>query len=267
MGNLNLTTIQAPNADHSVEIVANYLAKKLEISVDFVVDISWEERDIKIDKGEIEIGWICGLPYINKFDRPNSQIELLAAPVMTGERYQDKPIYFSDVVVRLDSAFFSFKDLRGTKWAYNEPNSQSGYNITRYHLAVIGEPKNFFGKVIKTGSHQRALKLIRQGRVDAAAIDSTVLETEFRNSPEIRDDIRILEALGPSPIPPYVISTQVPKILREQIRDLITHMHQDNEGSSNLQEVEIARFEIVSDSDYDIIREMVKFADNQGVKL
>jgi ABC-type phosphate/phosphonate transport system substrate-binding protein len=30
-----------------------------------------------------------------------------------------------------DSPYRTFADLQGCRWAYNEPNSHSGYNITR----------------------------------------------------------------------------------------------------------------------------------------
>jgi len=37
----------------------------------------------------------------------------IAAPVLMGERYHDRPLYFSDVIVDRDSRFRSFLDLRG----------------------------------------------------------------------------------------------------------------------------------------------------------
>jgi phosphonate transport system substrate-binding protein len=89
-------------------------------------------------------------------------IELLAAPVMQGSRYEQRPIYFSDVVVHRDSPFHSLAQLRGASWAYNEPRSHSGHLLTRYYLETRGEggPEGYFGAVIAAGSHQRALELI-----------------------------------------------------------------------------------------------------------
>ncbi|MEJ2750807.1 MAG: PhnD/SsuA/transferrin family substrate-binding protein [Anaerolineae bacterium] len=128
MKKLIFSSCQAPNADFLIRDLADYVGRRLHIPTQFVNDIPWPERERRLDAGEIDICWICGLPYVLKADRPEAVIELLAAPVMAGARYQDRPVYFSDVVVHRDSPFRRFADLRGASWAYNEPGSQSGYN-------------------------------------------------------------------------------------------------------------------------------------------
>ena len=257
---LKFTSIQAPNADAVCTLIAEYVGDCLGLPTVFVNDISWPEREHRLDRGEIHIGWICGLPYVWKVDRPHLQIELLAAPVMQPPRYQDQPIYFSDVVVRRDSPYQTFADLRGTTWAYNDPNSQSGYNITRFHLAGLGETSGFFGRVIVSGAHQTSLQMILEGRIDASAIDSTVLETELQRYPGVAQQIRIIETLGPSPIPPWVIRKGLPADLRANIRQVFLQMHQDPRGQSLLAQSNIARFVRVKDEFYDSIREMEKLA-------
>jgi phosphonate transport system substrate-binding protein len=94
---------------------------------------------------------------------------------MCGKRYGGRPVYFSDVVVRSDSSVQSFADLRGAAWAYNELTSQSGYNITRYTLAIRGETGAYFSRVVLAGSHQRSLVLVLDGSVDAAPEGSALL--------------------------------------------------------------------------------------------
>ena len=137
---------------------------------------------------------------------------------MTGKRYNDLPIYFLDVMVREQRAYRTFDDLRGSTWAYNEPGSQSGYNITRYHLAWIDAPRPFFKQAVEAGSHERAIQLVMEGSVDAAAIDSTVLEIARERDPTIEKHTRVLATLGPSPIPPLVISKQLDAGLRSIVK-------------------------------------------------
>jgi len=257
---LKFTSIQAPNADEVCALIAGYVGDHLGLSAVFVNDIPWPEREHQLDGGRIHIGWICGLPYVWKADRFDPQLELLAAPVMQSPRYQDQPIYFSDVVVRRDSSYQTFADLRGATWAFNEPQSQSGYNITRFHLAVLGETSGFFGRVLASGAHQTSLQMILEGRIDASAIDSTVLETELKRLPTIAEQIRIIETLGPSPIPPWVIRKELPADLRTNIRQIFLQMHQNPRGQSILVQDHIARFVQVKDEFYDSIREMEKMA-------
>ena len=260
MDQLALTSIQAPNQDFIGRLLSQYIGRRLGIPVTYVDDISWQEREQMLDQGRIQAGWICGLPYIWKADRPQPAIELLAAPVMQGARYENRPVYFSDVIVHRDAAYQTFADLRGAIWAFNEPNSHSGYNITRYHLASLGETAGYFGKVIEAGSHQGALEMVLARQIDASAIDSTVLEVELRRRPFILDQIRIIEILGPSPIPPWVVSCHLPPEHRSTIRRVLLQMHQDPSGRQMLDQATISHFAEVTDQDYDPIRRMAEKA-------
>jgi phosphonate transport system substrate-binding protein len=130
---LRFSSCQAPIAELFCEALAAFIGESLSIPSEFVGDIPWQERYRLLERGDIQVCWICGLPYVKK-----NNVDLLAAPVMSDPRYGGKPVYYSDVVVRADSSFRSFEDLRGVRWAYNEPGSHSGYNVTRYYLAKDG---------------------------------------------------------------------------------------------------------------------------------
>jgi phosphonate transport system substrate-binding protein len=106
----------AENADFICRAITQYIAARLGITAEFINDIPWQERERLLDAGRIQVCWICGLPYVWKAADPLAQIELLAAPVMSGERYRERPIYFSDVVVHQGSSFRTFADLRGASW-------------------------------------------------------------------------------------------------------------------------------------------------------
>lgn len=261
MNTLTLTSLQSANADPDIRAIAAYLGERLGLPVAFADAPRWQDREALFDRGEAQIAWLCGLVYVDKRDQVNEQdggrpIELLAAPVMQGERYAAQPVYFSDVVVRADSRFQRFADLRGARWAYNNRGSHSGHLITRYHLARLGEDGGFFGRVVESGAHQRSLALILAGEIDASAIDSTVLETELLLRPELAGQIRIVERLGPSPIPPWVIRREVPAPLAAGLRRCFVEMHADPAAAALLAAAQTLRFVPVQDSDYDPIRRM-----------
>ena len=260
MDKLTITSIQAPNQDWIAASLARYLSQKMGIPCEFRSNPPWQEREYLLDTGQINIGWICGLPYVHKIDQAGVPIELLAAPVMSKPRYQDRPIYFSDVIVRRESSFRSFEDLRGRKWAFNEPSSQSGYNLTKFMLAELGELNDYFGDVREAGSHQAALQMLLDGKIDGTSIDSTVLEIEQKNRPEISEDLRTIATWGPSPIPPWVIHKQVPTSTRDRIRSVMLGMETDVEGKAALADLGMIRFTQVSDADYNPIREMARRA-------
>lgn len=251
----------APNMEFICRDLADYLSERLTVPVKARLDIPWQERERLLDMGQIQVGWICGLPYVRKADQPLPTVALLAAPVMRGERYQNQPIYFSDVVVRQNAPFRSLADLRGAAWAYNEPGSHSGYNVVRYALAARGETGDFFGRVIESGAHQNSLRMIVDGDIDASAIDSTVLEREVHENPAIRQQIRVIDTFGPSPIPPWVISRWVPEAARAKFREAFLSMEDDPGGRELLERGGLRRFAGVSDRDYGPIREMARMAE------
>src|SRR5438309_3173591 len=114
-----------------------------------------EGRDFEqLRDGSVDLAFLCGLPYVRLAGQCPGMLQPLAAPVLDEARYQDRPIYFSDVIVRRDSGLATFSDLRGCRWAYNDPDSLSGCLLVRYHLLQIGVTEAFFGSVTFSGRHQ-----------------------------------------------------------------------------------------------------------------
>jgi phosphonate transport system substrate-binding protein len=249
----------AQNADAMCRDLTSYLGQQLGLPTEFVDNVPWQKREQLFDAGQIDLCWICGLPYVQKIDL-GADIEICAAPVMKSERYGDQPVYFSDVIVRSDSPYRSFSDLRGVTWAYNEPRSHSGFNIVCDYLARGGYTLDYFSRLLEAGSHQSALRLILAGDVAAAAIDSTVLDAEFARTPQCGTELRSIAVLGPSPAPPWVMSKTLPADLRDTIRRCLTAMSADAAGRRILDSWGISELRAVADAAYDPIRNMEQSA-------
>jgi phosphonate transport system substrate-binding protein len=158
--------------------------------------------------GSVDVAFVCSPPLIWL----GRAVEAIAAPVLSDRRYEDRPLYSSEVVVAADCALRSLTDLRGARWAYNEPSSWSGYWTT---LTRVGD-WSYFGEAVAAGSHQRALRMVASGEVDGSAIDAHVLAVELRGCPELADQVRVIETLGPAPIQPVVVRADLdPEVKRE----------------------------------------------------
>ena len=83
----------------------------LDCDTELVVGGSFDE----FAEGQADVGFICGLPYVLLMRQEPPPVEVLAAPILEGERYGQRPIYFSDVIVRADSTLQTFADLRGQR--------------------------------------------------------------------------------------------------------------------------------------------------------
>jgi phosphonate transport system substrate-binding protein len=260
MAELRVGTFLAPNMMPVYEAITETIARRLGTTAELVVETSYENCATDVN----DVCFVCSLPYV-MFEREGISPSLpTAAPVLTGARFGGKPIYFSDVIVRAESGFGSFLDLRGCRWAYNEPLSQSGYGITRYHLVTLGETNGFFGDVIEAGYHETAIEMVRDGEVDAAAIDCQVLAVAVREHPDLTETLRVVETLGPSTIQPIGVSRRLGEAVRASIRDALVTMHEDRHLAARLAHGFIERLVPVEASSYDDIRAMVDECERAG---
>jgi phosphonate transport system substrate-binding protein len=254
---LQAVTFLAPNMLPVYRFMMEHLGGKLGCPITLSVGSDYAELL------HADLTLICGLPYV-QYTRPHyavSPIEALAAPVLTGDRFQHRPIYYSDVIVHRDSPFQSFADLRGCSWAYNEPESQSGYGITRYRLAQMGETNGYFGKVVQSGFHQQSIRKVSHRQVDASAIDAQVLAVELRDHPRLAAQLRVIDSLGPSTIQPLAAASRLPEPLKRDIRAILADMHRDPAARAVLDRGLIDHFAPVSDADYDDIRAMLAYCE------
>jgi phosphonate transport system substrate-binding protein len=167
----------------------------------------WRE----LDSERIDIAFVCSPPLIWL----GGVVEAIAAPVLTDPRFGGKPLYCSEVIVKRDSPFQSLDDLRGARWAINEPSSWSGYWVTLHRVGSW----DFFGEVVEAGFHERALQMVASGEIDGAAIDNHVLGVALRNAPQLAGLLRVVETLGPSPSQPVVVRSGLEPAVKEQIRE------------------------------------------------
>jgi len=260
---LRVVSLLAQNARPLYERITHYLAASLAAPAELLGGTLPERRQ-RLDEGKADVAFLCGWPYALRHDRPEPQVELLCAPVMTGLRYGGRPVYFTDVIVRHDHPARSIADLRGAVWSYNDTGSHSGYNVMRHHLLQLGETRGYFGRVVDAGTHQGSIQMVLDGRIDASGIDSTVLETEIAGRPEIAAGLRTIASLGPSPIPPVVVARHVEPSLAARVRDVFLGMAADPAGHAILAAGRVATFVPMQDADYDPIREMARRAEAAG---
>jgi len=249
---LRFVTFLSSSAYGVYEYVSQYIGEQLarptELSVGQSLDALTDEQ--------VDVGFVCGLPFSLMAQHDDAPFELLAAPVLHGKRYRGQPIYFSDIVVRRGSTFTSFDTLGGCTWGYNEEISHSGWNLVCARLYKCGLTPAYFGKMIKTGSHMKSLAMVADGELDAAAIDSHVLDIFRLHHAEQYARLRIIETLGPSGIPPVVVSKSLDGSLKREIQRIILSIHNDPHGVGVLRKGCIERFISVTDEHYQSIRHM-----------
>jgi ABC-type phosphate/phosphonate transport system substrate-binding protein len=112
----------------------------------------------------------------------------------------------SYIVVGKTSALDELEQLRGTRFAINEIDSNSGMNLPRRLFAPYASDKRFFADTVVTGSHAASAALVSQGGADAAAIDCVTFALLARYRPGAISGLRVLAQTRSTPTPPLVTS-------------------------------------------------------------
>lgn len=256
---LTAITFLAPNMKAVYRALLDHASRALNLTIDLITGSDYAQA------ADAELCFICGLPYVLRSPPRHAPImEPLVAPVLNDPRCAGRPVYYSDVIVRRNSDLHTFDDLRGCRWAFNEPESQSGCGITLYTLLQRGVTPGFFGEVIEAGFHQRAISMVIAGDVDAAAIDWQVLAVERRNNPALYGALRVIDSFGPSSIQPLTAARRLDPALKDDLRAVLS----DPATASALHEPFarglIAHFVPVTDADYDDIRAMWSTCEQAG---
>ncbi|HWQ95878.1 MAG TPA: phosphate/phosphite/phosphonate ABC transporter substrate-binding protein [Candidatus Methylomirabilis sp.] len=234
-----------------------YISVKLGGKVKIIQRRSYLEINELIKNNEIDFAFVCGGAYIHG----NSEfgMKILVAPVVRGNK-----TYNSYIIVQNNSNYTSLIDLRGKKFAFSDPLSNSGKLYPTYRLYMLHEtPESFFGideqgknNSFYTYSHDNSIIAVAEQIAEGAAVDSLVYEHMKETRPDIISKTRIIEISPPFGIPPVVVSKDIDPFLEERLRDIFLNMNKDKEGKKILSMVKIDKFVNLNDSAYDSIREM-----------
>lgn len=234
-----------------------YIGEKLGRPVEYVDRENYAEVNRLVETGDVDVAFVCGGPYVEGHRKFG--MRLLAAP-----RAYGGTVYHSYIIVRKNSPIKDFRGLRGRRFAFTDPLSNTGKLVPTYMLAKIGEtPESFFEQYIFTMSHDRSIRAVSEGVVDGAAVDSLVWEYLARKNPGIISQTRIIERSPPYGIPPVVVTPTMGGETRERLKEIFLTAHEDGKGRAILEEMMIERFVPISDSAYDSIRRMNEWLEKQ----
>lgn len=234
----------------SYQPLLQYLEKKVGRPVELVQRRTYAEVNDLIRRDEVDIAFVCTRAYV--IGKREFGMELLAIPEVHGQR-----VYYSQIIVRADLPAHSFRDLRGTVFAFTDPLSNTGYLYPNVLLHRLGErPETFFARTFFTYGHDNSISAVAEGIADAASVDSIVLDYAIKRDPSLTTRLRVLQTSPPFGMPPVVVSPELRPQAKALLRNILLTMHTDPEGQAALKVLEIDRFVPGRDSDYDSIRQM-----------
>jgi len=236
--------------------VVQYLGKKLGMPAEMVHRTTYDEIDVMLEDGLVDVAFICSSPYV--IDSDKFGVELLVAPLVNEE-----PFYHSNIIVHKESTFDIIDDLKDQSFAFVDPKSNTGRLYPTYALAKKHKtPETFFSSTVYSYSHNKSVELVAKKRVVGAAVDSIVYDFMVATDSPYARETKIIHRSQQFGIPPVVVPPGLSSYMKSAIRDVFLNMHTDPEGKVILSGMKIDRFVEVPDSNYDSIRAMRAFIEN-----
>jgi ABC-type phosphate/phosphonate transport system substrate-binding protein len=147
----------------------------------------------------------CGYPLMHGLQHV---VQLVATPCFAAPGCNGSD-YASVIVARAQSSLETLEQCRGTRVAFNQRDSNSGFNALRHAVAPLARHGAFFGASLCTGSHAGSLQALADGRADVAAIDCVTMAFMRDERPELAQHVREIGWTRASPGLPLIASRDV----------------------------------------------------------
>ena len=157
---------------------------------------------------------MCGYPLRRLY---NGQYRLLGTPLYDlpgcGWFAEGVPSHCSLIVVSGRARAETVAELRGSRFAVNGFDSNSGMNLPRRLLAPLAGGRAFFSSVIVSGGHVRSMEMVAAGEADAASIDCVTYGFCALYRPELVARLRVVAETPASPAIPFITASATPSAM------------------------------------------------------
>jgi ABC-type phosphate/phosphonate transport system substrate-binding protein len=192
---------------------------------------------------------VCGLP-LQTTER--GRYALLGTPVY-GVDGCAGTTHCAFIVVRRKTSYVQPADLRGTTFAINDLNSNTGMNLPRRLFARFAGGRAFFKGVTVSGSHAASAEHVANGSVDAAAIDCVTYAFLAEVRPLLVRQLRILARTDWSPAIPFVTAERSEDKI-DLLRSALSRLSTDRRFTSVLRPLHIESIRFIGDRVYTMLR-------------
>jgi ABC-type phosphate/phosphonate transport system substrate-binding protein len=148
--------------------------------------------------------FMCGLP----FSKSERGLQLIAAPVPSPAEFRGLPQYWSELVVRNDSAMHTLEDTFGRRIALTVPDSQSGCLAALSHLMGNAHQFPVYSEVVTPRiTPLGVMSAVIEGEAEVAPIDAYAYRLLQKYRGDLTSQLRVVARTAPTAIPALVASS------------------------------------------------------------
>lgn len=246
-----LTPVFLSNDLELLAQLKSFLGRRTGADVVLLQRRTYEEITTLLVSGQLTAAWICGYPFVSY----REQLSLVALPVWRG-----RPLYQSYIIVAADRAAAMLEDLEQDTHAFSDPNSNSGYLVTRAALAERRRrPEEFFRKSFFTYGHRNVVRAVSSGLAESGSVDGYVWEVIAETEPDLAKQTKVIvrsEWLG---FPPIACPSRTKDSGEIQaLRSALLDMSADAQGAGILRQLRLDGFATADQSLFDGIAAKVQ---------
>lgn len=204
----------------------------------------------KLDRGEIDIGWLGSLAYVD--NKEKFKLKPLVKPV----RFKTTS-YRGIIITRGDSGIKNLVDLKGKKFAWVEKESASGYSFPKSLLYEAGiDPDKDFAEASFLTKHDAVVYNVLLGKFDAGACYDDARLT-LKDQEKI-SELTILATTQDISNEPIVCRDDLPADLVEKIKSAFLKLSYENPVHRMILQscTDVQGFVPAADSDYEYVRKV-----------
>ena len=166
--------------------------------------------------------------------------------------------YRSCLIVHSDSDLFSPEDMAGKTFAFNDPNSTSGYLVPSafFMMELSVDPKKYFSKITFSGSHEASILAVANKKVEVASTNLPDLQQLTREGKVPRGGLRVIWVSKLIPNDPIVVRKDMPASLRSAIQESLTTMKARSPETFKEIGAWVGGFVPADDAKYQVIRDL-----------
>ncbi len=249
-----LSTESAPEVTRRWEPVLAQLEKDLGIKVKHVMASDYRGTIEALKFKKADIGHLGPKAYVEATNDNYANVE----PVVQVRLANGSLGYRSCLLVHADSDIFSPEDIGGKTFAFNDPNSTSGYLVpmTMFLNEMGINPKAYFSKLTFSGSHEASILAVTNKKVEVASTNLPDVQQLTREGKVPRGALRIIWVSKLIPNDPIVVRKDLPDSLRQAIQASLASMKEQHPEAFAEGGAFIGGFQKADDAKYQVIREL-----------
>lgn len=250
-----LSTESAPEITRRWTPILAQLESDLKVSVKVTTATDYRGTIEALRFGKAQVGWLGPKAYVEATNNNYANVE----PVAHVRNENGSLGYRAALIAHADSDIFSPEDLAGRTFAFNDPNSTSGYLVPMtFFLNEIGvDPRKHFSKVTFSGSHEASILAVAGKKVEVASTNIPDLQTITREGKVPRGALRVIWVSKLIPLDPIVVRKDLPAGMKQAIQESLLSMRERAPGAFvHAGSYFGGGFVRADDGKYQIIREM-----------